>query len=428
MTNFFAHTAIREALKPASPTHQRIALISVHGDPLVPLGAEEAGGQNVYVREVARALAARGHAVDVYTRGRTCTAPEVHRLGEARVIRLPAGPTGFIPRTHLFQHLPAFAKALTAFAAAEGRTYDVLHTNYWLSGWVGLKLAKTEGIPLTHTFHSLGAIKYLTGGKIPANGQRRLQVETDLLNHCDRIIATSPQEEADMRRHYMGNRPIAVIPCGVDDGRFRPGDRQLARKAFALPTDRPLIAYAGRFDPRKGIATLVQAAARLRERQPLHLVFAGGFDPAAGDAVEHTRIRLMIEERGLGAHTTWLGSVSHERLPDVYRAADLTVVPSLYEPFGLVAIEAMASGSPVVASRVGGLQHSVADGRTGLLVPPGSPEDLADACQLLLDDPAMCARMGSAASRRVAERFTWSAVAERLERHYGAMVAARRCA
>jgi glycosyltransferase involved in cell wall biosynthesis len=211
----------------------------------------------------------------------------------------------------------------------------------------------------------------------------------------------------------------------VDGDRFSPGDRTEARALLGLPQDLPIMAYVGRFDPRKGIAAFVQAAAVVARVQPVHLVFAGGFDPAAQDAIEHARIRLMIDDLGLRLQTTFLGNVDHDRLPAVYRAADLTVVPSLYEPFGLVAVEAMASGCPVVASRVGGLQYSIADGETGLLVPPGQPDRLAQACLRLLGDKGLRRRMGRAGARRVDDQFTWLAVAERLEALYAGMIAAR---
>lgn len=408
-----------------TPDRLRVALISVHGDPLLPLGAEEAGGQNVYVREVARVLAARGHAVDVFTRGRDCREIELHEAAGARVIRLPAGPSGFLSRQELFPHLPEFKHHMEEFARWSGESYDVLHTNYWLSGWVGMQLQARWRVPLTHTHHSLGAVKFASEGRMPRNGPLRLKIEQRLGSRCDSVIATSPQEAADMRRHYGNPHQVAVIPCGIDAATFRPREKRSARRELGLPEDVQLLAYAGRFDPRKGIDTLVRALSLLTER-PVHLVLAGGYDPLAPDGVEYERIVELVRELGLGERVHFLGRLASRRLSLVYAAADLSVVPSHYEPFGLVAIESMGCGTPVVASRVGGLQYSVEDGRTGLLVPPRDPAALAAACGALLSDPARLARMGEASHERTRRSFTWEAVAERLESLYHAMRAERR--
>lgn len=407
------------------PQRRHLALISVHGDPLLPLGAEEAGGQNVYVREVARALAARGHAVDVFTRGRDCREIEIHPWAGARIIRLPAGPRGFISRQHLFAHLPEFRGHLAEFARWSGARYDVVHSNYWLSGWVGMQLQAQWGLPLTHTHHSLGAVKYASEGRMPRTGATRLQIEERLGARCEALIATSPQEAADMRRLYEVRRPIEVVPCGIDVETYHPRDKRLARRELGLPDDVQLLAYAGRFDPRKGIDTMVRALRLLTER-PVHLVLAGGTDRATADVAEYERIVHLVHELGLGGQVTFLGRQAPQRLALVYAAADLCVVPSHYEPFGLVAIEAMGCGTPVVASRVGGLQYTVEDGETGLLVPPRDPEALAEACSSLLSDPVRLERMGRRSHERVRRHFTWEAVAERLETLYHAMCAGRR--
>ncbi|HEY9720850.1 MAG TPA: glycosyltransferase [Oscillatoriaceae cyanobacterium] len=392
-----------------------MALVSVHGDPLLPLGAEEAGGQNVYVREVALALAERGHHVDVFTRGRDCATPEVLPLGNARVVRLPAGPRGFISRNQLFRFLPEFTDELRHFAA--GRRYDVLHTNYWLSGWVGRRLAEGWETPQAHTHHSLGAVKYAAAGKIPTVGRQRLEVESHLIAGTT-VVATSPQDIACMERYYQRRPRSVIVPCGVNASRFVPQDQAACRATLGLPQDVPLVAYVGRFDPQKGIDTLVRAAKLASEKHPVHLVLAGGFEPGAGDSNEYERIRALVEELGLGDRTTFLGRQEQARLPLVYGAADLCVVPSHYESFGLVAIEAMGCGTPVVASEVGGLRYTVIHRETGLLVPPRNDEAFAGAITLLLDDPALRARMGAAGARLVQRVFTWDAVAERLEGLY----------
>jgi glycosyltransferase involved in cell wall biosynthesis len=227
----------------------RVALISVHGDPLVPVGAEEAGGQNVYVREVARALGARGLAVDVFTRGRDCAHPEIVRLDDARVIRRPAGARGFVSRNALFAHLPEFTEHVRRFVDAEGDGYDIIHSNYWLSGWVGHTLSREWHRPQLHTHHSLGAVKYAATGDIPDAGRARLKVEAMLLGQCAGIVATSPEDVASMRRHYPASPRTTIIPCGIDPAAFRPRSQRASRMTLGLPMDRPVVAYVGRFDP-----------------------------------------------------------------------------------------------------------------------------------------------------------------------------------
>jgi glycosyltransferase involved in cell wall biosynthesis len=414
-------TVLPEGATAGGGRPQTIALVSVHGDPLMPLGAEEAGGQNVYVREVARALARRGHRVDVFTGGRDCDAPEYHALEGARVIRLPAGPRGFIPRNHLFAHLPAFARAVAAHARAEGRRYDVLHSNYWLSGWVGMRLTGAWGIPQLHTHHSLGAVKYAATGKAPACADDRLAVEDELSAHCATIVATSPQDVTSLARFYPRQATTAIVPCGVDDSLFGPLDAAACRAEWGLSDDGPVLLYAGRFDPAKGIETFVNAAARLAADHPVQLVFAGGYDPDAQDGAEFRRIQALVSALGLGDRARFLGMVPREKLASVYAAADVCVVPSHYESFGLVAIEAMACGTPVVASDVGGLRYTVVHRETGLLAPVRDDRAFAGSIRLLLDDPALAARMGREGTRLVRQLFTWSAVAERLEGLYASV-------
>lgn len=401
-------------------TPLRLALVSVHGDPLLPTGSEEAGGQNVYVREVARKLAERGHQVDVFTRGRECREAEIHTVGHHRVIRLPTGPVGFISRDHLFEHLPEFVWRVREFARAQGQRYDLVHSNYWLSGWVGMRLSEAWRVPQAHTHHSLGAVKFAAQGAVPPAGLARLEVERALLGRSS-IVATSPQDVASMRRYYLDPDDVTVIPCGIDEGVFHPHRPEFSRRELGLPVNGKVLAYAGRFDVNKGIDCLVEAGARL---QPdVHLAIAGGFDPAARDGDEYRRIAAMVQAHGLSERTTFLGKLEPERLALLYAAADLCVVPSHYESFGLVAIESMGCGTPVVASRVGGLQYTVRHQETGWLFPARDSEALAIACERLLADEAARRRMGAAALEHVRRSFTWTRVAERLEQLYLARIA-----
>lgn len=407
------------------PGQLRLALISVHGDPLAAVGTEGAGGQNVYVREVARALARRGHLVDVFTRGRDSGAhPEIHELDGARVVRLPVGPRGYVPRTQLFQYLPDFLDQLKQFSWQQRQRYDAVHTNYWLSGWVGMKLTASWNVPHVHTHHSLGAVKFGAVGGPVGNGNVRLKVEEMLNGTCSTIVATSPQDVASIMEHYRQIGPISIVPCGVDPEVFKPLDATLCRLELGLPADGPLLAYVGRFDPNKGIDTFVRSAARVAEAHPaMQLLFAGGYDPDAEDAAEYERIQALVAELGLTERSIFLGKVEQERLAMVYSAADVCVVPSHYESFGMVAIEAMACGTPVVASDVGGLRYSVVHRETGLLARARDPESFASAISLLLEDRPLREVMGRSGARLVAELFTWDAIASRLEDLYASLVA-----
>ncbi|HEY9857283.1 MAG TPA: glycosyltransferase [Stenomitos sp.] len=408
-----------------APRPLRIALLSVHADPLLAIGSEEAGGQNVYVREVAKALAARGHSVDVFTRNRHGHEVEILTGPGFRDYRLPAGPRGFIPRTQLFPHLPAFMQSFEQTVRLEGERYDILHSNYWLSAWVGCRLSAKHGLPLVHTHHSLGAVKFATEGALPSHGPTRLEVEQAVIAHAG-IVATSPQELAIMRQHYGPTTLCTIAPCGFDDAVFFPRAAPPLRRELGVAAGESLIVYAGRFDRNKGIDTLVRALSRLAPRRAVKVALAGGFDSQANDGKEFERIQALVSELGLADRVSFLGKLAPDRLAELYSAADLCGVPSHYESFGLTALESMACGTPVVASDVGGLRHTVRDGKTGLRVPPGEPVAFAAACEQLLGNPRLREAMGQAARQLAVRQFTWKAVASQLEGFYRSLMAPER--
>lgn len=393
------------------------ALISVHGDPSAEVGKEGAGGQNVYVRELGLALAQRGCQVDMFTRREDPAQPDVveHAPG-CRTIRLTAGPTQFIHRDELFDHLPKFVAAWQDFCRKSGNNYSILHTNYWLSGWVGLRLKFELDIPQVHTYHSIGAVKYQAMQSLPKISQVRLATEKRILETADYVVATSPQEEADLRELVARRGRISVIPCGIDTQRFGASDRQTARHQLGIDSDIPLILYVGRFDPRKGIETLVRACARLS--QPFQLYLVGGSRDAGIDFQEQQRIRTLVKELGLESITTFAGRIPQSRLPAYYAAANVCVVPSYYEPFGLVAIEAMAAKTPVIASDVGGLRSTVVPDNTGLLVSPRDVKALANGLQQMLQHPDSWQVLGENGWKWVQERFSRAAIANQMYQLY----------
>ncbi len=408
----------------SSPSRQAIALISDHGDPAAEIGKEEAGGQNVYVRQIGEALARLGWQVDMFTRKTDANAATiVQHSPHCRTIRLTAGPEEFIPRDRLFEFMPAFVEAFQAYQAKYH--YPLIHTNYWMSAWVGLEVQKTHNVQLIHTYHSLGAVKYQAVRDRPAIAQTRLNIERQILEQAHCIVATSPQEQEELRAFGASHESlvsksgrIEVIPCGTDLDNFHAIPKLEARQKLGFqPTDQ-VVLYVGRFDPRKGIETLVRSCGLIKQNANLRLVIVGGSDAEKADGHERQRIEQLVEELGLTDRTIFAGRVGHDRLPLYYTAADVCVIPSHYEPFGLVAIEAMACGTPVVASDVGGLKFTVVPEETGLLVPPKETAAFATAIQRILSDELWARKLRKRASERVQQNFSWSGVAVQLSDLY----------
>lgn len=404
------------------PKHKKcIALISVHGDPAAEIGKEEAGGQNVYVRHVGEALARQGWQVDMFTRqSDPDQALIVQHSPNCRTIRITAGPTTFIPRDCLFEHLPAFVQGFLQFQRQYGLQYSVIHTNYWLSAWVGMQLKEILAVPQVHTYHSLGVVKYQSIPTVPLIATTRLDVEKTVLETAERIVATSPQEKEHMQTLVSTNGEIDIIPCGTNVQHFGSVSREAGRQKLGIAPDEKVILYVGRFDPRKGIETLVRAVGRsqVRETGKLRLIIGGGSRPGQSDGLERERIEEIVSELGLTNITEFPGRLNPAVLPTYYGAADVCVVPSHYEPFGLVAIEAMGCGTPVIASDVGGLQFTVRSGETGLLVPPRNDAAFADAIDAILLNPAVQQQLGRAARHHVETRFSWDGIATQLSSLY----------
>ncbi|MBV6623141.1 MAG: glycosyltransferase family 1 protein [Rivularia sp. (in: Bacteria)] len=402
-------------------TEQRIALISVHGDPAIEIGKEEAGGQNVYVRHVGEALAELGWQVDMFTRKVSVEQEDiVWHSPNCRTIRLKAGDVDFVPRDNIFGHLPEFVENFLKFQEDNGIIYSLIHTNYWLSSWVGMQLRQKQGSCIVHTYHSLGAVKYNTVKTVPLIASTRLGVEKQILETAQRIVATSPQEEEHMRTLVSTKGSIDVIPCGTDIQRFGRVDRKTARNELGINPQTKLVMYVGRFDRRKGIETLVRAVgqSKLLGSENFKLIICGGSRAGHSDGEERDRIEKIVAELGMTQMTEFPGRVSQKDLPSYYAAADVCVVPSHYEPFGLVAIEAMASYTPVVASDVGGLQFTVVSEETGLLAAPQNVSDFADAIDRILVDAQWREQLGQAARKRVENKFSWEGVAMQLSELY----------
>ncbi|MBD1842112.1 glycosyltransferase family 1 protein [Cyanobacteria bacterium FACHB-63] len=400
---------------------QSIALISEHGDPAAEVGREEAGGQNVYVRQVGEALSRLGWQVDLFTRKANPNDETiVQHTPHCRTIRLKAGAEKFVPRDQLFELMPEFVESFLEYQAKHH--YPLIHTNYWMSAWVGLEVRKTHNVELIHTYHSLGAMKYQAVPNRPAIAETRLAVEKQILEQARCIVATSPQEEEMLRSWVSQEGRIEVIPCGTDLDRFHTIPKLQARQEVGLkPTDE-VVLYVGRFDPRKGIETLVRSFELIYRNAVdptnLRLVIVGGSAADKSDGQERQRIEQLVNELGIAENVIFAGRVGHDRLPLYYTAADVCVIPSHYEPFGLVAIEAMACGTPVVASDVGGLKFTVVPGETGLLVPPQDTAAFAMAIGRVLHDELWARKLRKQASERVQQNFSWTGVAVQLSDLY----------
>ena len=408
--------------------HLRIAMISEHASPLASLGGVDAGGQNVYVLEVARRLASAGHQVDVLTRRDHAMQPAMVELRRGlRVIHIPAGPPEPIAKEALLPHMPAFSAAVERLARHNGG-YDVVHANFFLSGLAALRLKQTLGTPFVITFHALGLVRREHQGADDGFPRERTEIERTLVRQADRLIAECPQDESDLIRLY-GARPetITVVPCGVDMSQFRPMGRTAARRRLGLAGDDFTVLQLGRLVPRKGIDTVVRAMACLDPAVRARLLIVGGNTPTPDPQAtpEIARLRALARQLGVDQRVSFLGQRARRDLRCCYAAADVFVTTPWYEPFGITPLEAMACGVPVVGSEVGGIRYSVLHGVTGLLVPPRDPRSLARCLGELHSHPEVAQAMGRAGRARVASLFTWERVAHALDEVYRDVLDAR---
>ena len=395
---------------------QRVALISLHTSPLVQPGSGDGGGMNVYVREVASALAQAGVECTTYTRAdRPGLAREVLVEPGHTVVHIDAGPFD-VTKEELPELVDAFADGVRDHIESTGGV-DVIHGNYWLSGVAGHRLKHRLDVPLVATFHTLARVKAEGGDMEPAWRDR---AEADVIACSDAICVSCPEEERQFRRLYGDpNGVIEIVPPAVEHAFFAPGDRAGARRATGLPVDRPVILFVGRIQPLKGPDVAIRSLAAMARRDAM-LVIVGGASGRDGER-EMQLATSLVDELGLADRVRFVEPKPHHILSSYYRAADVVVVPSRSESFGLVALEAAACGIPVVATAVGGLLNIVHDGVTGHLVDGRDAARFARALTQVIDDPAGAAAMGAAAAVR-ARHFTWSFTAARLRRLYGDLV------
>jgi D-inositol-3-phosphate glycosyltransferase len=390
---------------PSHPQIKRIAMVSVHGCPMVTPGMRFAGGMNVYLRDIAPAIAAAGVAVDVYTRSHHAGGPEVFDIGpNARVIHLHAGDPELV-KSEVVPFLPEFRERMLAYVASEGLEYDLVHSHYWLSGSVAQSVAAQWGLPGVVSFHTLAAIKEREGSE--SEPEQRKIAESRMARGADLVFAFTDDERRELNELFgIEDDRIHVAPGGVDLSLFRPSNKAEARKRAGIGPEEDVILFVGRPEPFKGPDVLIRALPHMRDTANIRLILVGGSEG------EHSFdwLRVLAADLGVADRVSWHSAIPQEQLVNFYAATDITAMPSFHESFGLVALESMASGRPVVASAVGALPTQVVHGETGRLVVGHDPVDFAHCMDDLLGNSRVRESMGEMAVAH-ARAFTWGRAA-----------------
>jgi glycosyltransferase involved in cell wall biosynthesis len=383
----------------------RIALVSEHASPLAAIGGVDAGGQNVHVAELAAGLVRLGHAVAVYTRRDDANLAErVSTSDGYEVLHVSAGPAALVPKDDLWPHMAAFADHLTEMLKFEQP--DVVHAHFWMSAWASARACRRLGLPLLVTFHALGSVERRYQGTADTSPLNRIRVEVAVASAAQRIVATATDEVRELARLGVPSAKVSVMPCGVDLDHFTPNGTTQAPPSIPERRSRYRLLSVGRLVPRKGYDVVIDALSRLPEAE---LLIAGG-----GDAMpepEHDRLVAVAERFGVADRIRLIGQVARAEMPALLRSSDLVVCSPWYEPFGIVPLEAMACGVPVVASAVGGMLDTVVDSVTGALVPPRDPATLAEVIGALLAAPSRRAELARAGLQRVRSRYSNDRVA-----------------
>lgn len=408
----------------------RIAMLSYHTCPLATLGGKDTGGMNVYVRELTRQLGKMGIHVDVFTRSQDDHVPHVlHELGYGnRVVHIPAGPEHPVPKQELANYIPEFVEGIKSFACDKKIQYDVIHSHYWMSGIAAASLSDLwAGAPIVHMFHTLGEMKNrIARSDEEREGAYRIEGERQVIRRADRIVVATLAELTQLRFLYKADASkMVVIPPGVNVSRFYPIPSDEAKEFVGLKPDDRMILFVGRIEPLKGVDTLLEAMSclQMKESRPVHLAIIGG-DPSASPEkmnAEMARLKNLCEVLGLDQSVVFLGVRDQDKLSYYYSAAEVVVMPSHYESFGMVALEAMACGTPVIASEVGGLAYLVRDGETGFTIPAEEPETLCEKLSWLLNDPDLHESMSKRAVE-YAQDYAWGKVAEQIVGVYEGLI------
>ncbi len=405
-----------------------VAMLSYHTCPLATLGGKDTGGMNVYVAELTHNLGYLGVHVDVFTRSQDEHVPHVlHNLGYGnRVVHIPAGPEYYMPKSEITRYIPLFVNGILEFSAQKKIQYDIIHSHYWMSGVAAEHLKRAWRAPVVHMFHTLGMMKNrIARSPEERESEARLEGERQILKVADQIVAATLAEQSQLEfLYHADSRKLRVVPPGVDLSRFYPIPRDEARAVIGVPLEDRLILYVGRIEPLKGIDTLLRALAQIQSSEtseccPHSLVVIGGDPEATQEAMtgELSRLKQLADSLGIKDLVFFLGKRSQDSLPYYYSAADVVVVPSHYESFGMVALEAMACGTPVVASQVGGLAFLIKDGVTGFVIPNDEPDLLAGRLVDILQNQELQIRLGKQ-GELAARDYSWDKIAARIFQIY----------
>jgi D-inositol-3-phosphate glycosyltransferase len=402
---------------------RRLALISEYASPLSALGGVDSGGQNVYVAHVGRRLAMMGWQVDVFTRRDDRRLPAIaDQGGGLRIIHINAGPPESVPKEQMLPMMDDFTEEMVHFMEAEG-TYDLIHANFFMSGLVAARLKKQLGLPFVVTFHSLGRVRMKHQGGSDPFPADRTAIEQRIMEEADAIIAECPQDRDDQLSLYGADPDrIRIVPCGFDAGEFWPVGRAAARRYLGLEPAGLLVVHIGRMVPRKGVDTAIQGMAHLTRRLgiPARMLVIGGESDKPDPALtpEIGRLMNVAREEGIADRIFFIGRRNRAVLHYYYSAANVFLTTPWYEPFGITPVEAMACGTPVIGSDVGGIKYSVVHNETGFLVPPHDPSAVGKRLADLLHNPGLAGRMRAAALKRVNALFTWQRVAQQIAAVY----------
>ena len=384
-------------------------MLSVHSSPIGNLGTNDTGGMSVCIREIARELGQRGHSVDIFTRSSNQSQKQVVELYEnVRLIHVKAGKESYIPKLGVYNVLGDFFHELDRFRVREVSHYDLVHSHYWLSGVLGGYVQEHWGIPHLITFHTLGAVKNDIEG-VEHEPERRILNEKQLIKSCNCIIASTKTEKEQLVHFYEASpNLIRVIPCGINTDLFYPFDKLKSRQRLEFCQNGPLLLFVGRFVPSKGLDRLLEAITLLKNNPPVRLMIVGGEDLESTDA---RKFRKLAKELGIQNQVSFQGRIEQRELPIYYSAADVLVVPSRYESFGLVALESLACGTPVVSTRVGAMESILQEGRTGHLVNSNTTQSLAEGIKSFA---SVSQNLSGDAMRTSVQGFRWENVATAL--------------
>ncbi|GAB3928492.1 glycosyltransferase family 4 protein [Larkinella terrae] len=407
--------------------NQKLALISEHASPLAVVGGVDAGGQNIAVAELAQHLAQLGYEIDLFTRWESTDLPQIVSWKTGiRVIHLPAGPIRSMPKEELLPHMAEFTENFLRFARQENQPYGLIHAHFFMSALVAAEAKKILNIPFVITFHALGKVRRLCQGDSDKFPVERFAIEERVIREADHLVALCPQDRDDLISLYDANPgKITVIPNGFNPNEFYAVGKALARTLLKLDPDAFTILQLGRIVPRKGIDTVVRAVSCLQKKYgtKVQLLVVGGESdlPDPSRTPEVGVLQELAVSEGIADRVVFVGRRDRNLLRYYYSAADVFVTTPWYEPFGITPLEAMACGTPVVGSRVGGIQYTIIDGQTGLLVPPRDPDILAEKLNLLIRFPRLSNSIRSRALRRVHHEFTWLNVAQKTARLYNSL-------